>query len=97
MSANVMNRKGSLSRATYMLLLSASLLLSGLSAASAQEGNVTESNGAVTFTEGQVIRVKVPRPSVSYVLSRRRLRFRSLEPKQSFLPAIYESVKKPPF
>ena len=97
MSANVMNREGSLPRVTCMLLLGALFLLAGFSTASAQEGNVTESNGAVTFTEGQVIRVKVPRPSVSYVLSRRRLRFRSLEPKQSFLPAIYESVKKPPF
>ena len=91
------DRRDAYIRRLAALITGAALLLGGATAAVAQEGEVTESNGAVTFTEGEVIRVKVPRPSVSYVLSRRRLRFRSLEPKQSFLPAIYESVKRAPF
>ena len=97
MSVEMVKRRGALAQRLSAFLVGSSLLLGGASTVAAQEGNITESDGAVTFTEGEVIRVKVPRPSVSYVLSRRRLRFRSLEPKQSFLPAIYESVKRPPF
>ena len=77
-----------------LFIMSFILLSAG---ASAQEGGVEKQDGVLNFTEGEVIRVKVPRPSVSYVMGRRRLKFRGLEPKKSFLPAIYESVKRAPF
>ena len=55
-------------------------------------------------TDGQVIEFKqlsvegtVQRPSAAYLLQRRTLKFKGLEPKKSFLPQILNSVKKPPF
>jgi hypothetical protein len=39
----------------------------------------------------------VQRPSAAYLLQRRKLKFRGLEPKQTFVPQIIESVQRPPF
>ena len=54
--------------------------------------------------EGKVIEFKqlsvegtVQRPSAAYLLQRRKLKFRGLEPKQTFLPQVIESVQRPPF
>jgi hypothetical protein len=39
----------------------------------------------------------VQRPSAAYLLQRRKLKFRGLEPKKSFLSEVIKSVKRPPF
>ena len=39
----------------------------------------------------------VQRPSASYFLQRRKLKFRGIEPRKSFIPEILSSVKRPPF
>ena len=39
----------------------------------------------------------IPRPSAAYLLQRRKLKFRGLTPKKSFLPALFKSVERPPF
>jgi hypothetical protein len=59
----------------------------------------------ITQTKGgQVIEFKqlsvegtVQRPSAAYLLQRRKLKFKGLTPKKSFIPKILESVKKSPF
>ena len=54
--------------------------------------------------QGQVIEFKqlsvegtVQRPSAAYLLQRRKLKFKGLVPKKSFIPKILNSVKKAPF
>ena len=39
----------------------------------------------------------IPRPSAAYLLQRRKLKFRGLTPKKSFLPALFKSVERSPF
>lgn len=39
----------------------------------------------------------VQRPSASYFLQRRKLKFRGIEPKKSFVPEILSSAKRYPF
>ena len=39
----------------------------------------------------------VQRPSASYFLQRRKLKFRGIEPRKSFIPEILSTVKRPPF
>jgi hypothetical protein len=39
----------------------------------------------------------VQRPSAAYLLQRRKLKFRGLEPKKSFLPEVLKSVQRAPF
>lgn len=55
---------------------------------------------AVTFSEkdGGVIRVKIQKPEIQILISKRNLTPRyDLELKESFLPQIVESVEKKPF
>jgi hypothetical protein len=40
---------------------------------------------------------RIRRPSASYLLQRKKLKFKGLEPKKSFMPQILQSVKKSPF
>jgi hypothetical protein len=39
----------------------------------------------------------IPRPSAAYLLQRRKLKFRGLTPKKSFLSALFKSVERSPF
>ena len=57
-----------------------------------------------TAGKGKVIEFKqlsvegtVQRPSASYFLQRRKLKFRGIEPRKSFIPEILTSVKRYPF
>ena len=57
-----------------------------------------------TAGQGKVIEFKqlsvegtVQRPSAAYFLQRRKLKFRGIEPKKSFIPEILTSVKRYPF
>ena len=40
---------------------------------------------------------RIQKPQAFYILQRSNLNFEGLELKQSFIPKIIESVKKPPF
>lgn len=40
---------------------------------------------------------RIQKPQAFYILQRSNLNFEGLELKQSFIPKIVESVKKPPF
>jgi hypothetical protein len=55
-------------------------------------------------TQNQVVELKqlsfegtIQRPSAAYLLQRRKLKFKGVEPKKSFLPQIFKSVERSPF
>lgn len=67
---------------------------------SEQEKKVQETQGG----GGKIIEFKqlsvegtVQRPSASYFLQRRKLKFRGIEPRKSFVPEILKTVKRYPF
>lgn len=44
-----------------------------------------------------VVEGSIQKPEAFYILQRRELEFKDLEPKKSFLPLILKSVEKAPF
>lgn len=81
------------------LTLSAGILLGisllGLSSAEAQSRR-RRSPQVVTLDE-MVVEGTIQKPEAFYILQRRELEFKDLEPKKSFLPLILKSVEKDPF
>jgi len=67
------------------------------------QASTTKQQGQ-TAGKGKVIEFKqlsvegtVQRPSAAYFLQRRKLKFRGIEPRKSFIPEILTSVKRYPF
>ena len=67
-------------------------------------GSISDVFAAPNAKKGKVLELKqlsvkgtIQRPSAAYLLQRRKLKFRGLEPKKSLLPAILKSVEHPPF
>jgi hypothetical protein len=76
----------------YLIIMLTPIILFSISDASAEP------------TGGKVIEFKqlnlqgtVQRPSASFFMGRRKLRFKGLVPKKSFINEIKKSVKKAPF
>ena len=68
------------------------------SASSADEGDLSQTTpGKVIEFSQFTIEGTIPRPSAAYLLQRRKLKFRGLTPKKSFLPALFKSVERSPF
>lgn len=62
------------------------------------EAKGKEKAGPKVIEFGQLsLEGKIRRPSASYLLQRKKLKFKGLEPKKSFMPQILQSVKKSPF
>ena len=57
----------------------------------------TKKKGKVLELKQLSVKGTIQRPSAAYLLQRRKLKFRGLEPKKSLLPAILKSVEHPPF
>jgi hypothetical protein len=65
---------------------------------SAESKNAKEKSGPKVIEFNQLsLEGKIRRPSASYLLQRKKLKFKGLEPKKSFIPQILQSVKKSPF
>ena len=63
-----------------------------------KEDESTQAGGGKVIEFKQLsVEGTVQRPSASYFLQRRKLKFRGIEPKKSFIPEILSSVKRPPF
>jgi hypothetical protein len=61
--------------------------------AAAQEG----AQRKVIRLEAIKVEGRIQKPQAFYILQRSNLNFEGLELKQSFIPKIIESAKKPPF
>lgn len=61
--------------------------------------NTSQNAGGGKVIEFKQLSVEgtVQRPSASYFLQRRKLKFRGIEPRKSFIPEILTSVKRYPF
>ena len=63
-----------------------------------EEEDLSQTAGGKVIEFSQfTIEGTIPRPSAAYLLQRRKLKFRGLTPKKSFLPALFKSVERPPF
>jgi len=76
-------------RALCQLGLAALVVLVAPSFASAQ-GNI------IVFEE-ETIQVEIEKPEAFYILSPSNLDYRSLDPEESFLEELYETVEDDPF
>ena len=70
----------------------------------ASQSKNSKNSKKTSATKNQVVELKqlsfegtVQRPSAAYLLQRRKLKFRGVEPKKSFLPQIFKSVERSPF
>ncbi len=69
------------------------LMLSALPNVSAAQ----QAERKVIRLEAIKVEGRIQKPQAFYILQRSNLNFEGLELKQSFIPKIVESVKKPPF
>ncbi len=53
--------------------------------------------GRVIKIDAVTVEGKIQKPEAFYILQRRELNFKGLEPKKSFIPLIIKSVEKEPF
>lgn len=60
-------------------------------------GEPTEGGGRVIEFKQLNLQGTIQRPSASFFMGRRKLKFKGLIPKKSFIREIKNSVKKPPF
>ena len=62
-----------------------------------QESDAPKGGGKVIEFKQLSVEGTVQRPSASYFLQRRKLKFRGIEPRKSFISEIISSVKRHPF
>ncbi|MFN3200104.1 MAG: hypothetical protein ACE366_17030 [Bradymonadia bacterium] len=79
---------------TWMYVVCAGTLLS---VSSAEAQNRRRSPAPVVTLDEMVVEGIIQKPEAFYILQRRELEFKDLEPKKSFLPLILKSVEKDPF
>jgi len=76
-----------------------SLLATGLVALAllSSSSSVAQEGGGVINLEESVIEGRIQKPEAFYILQHAELKYEDLEPKQSFMPELFESVEKEPF
>ena len=62
-----------------------------------QDGAQSSSNGKVIKFKQLRLEGNIQRPSAAYFIQRKRLKFKGLVPKRSFISKIKQSVTKAPF
>ena len=95
--------KSTSARSTSRVASPASRLKARTAKRRLKQASTTKEQGQ-TAGKGKVIEFKqlsvegtVQRPSAAYFLQRRKLKFRGIEPRKSFIPEILTSVKRYPF
>ena len=53
--------------------------------------------GNIIVFEEETIQVEIEKPEAFYILSPSNLEYRSLDPEESFLEELYETVEEAPF
>lgn len=66
-------------------------------AATAIADDSTKAKPAVIILDEQVIEGRIQKPEAFYILQRSALNYQALEPKKSFIPKVFETVKYKPF
>ena len=82
-------------RLIYSIMISC--LIYGVSFAEPKENVAVKRKDGVLEFKQLSVEGTIQRPSAAYLLQRRKLKFRGIEAKKSFIPLIIKSVKRSPF